>query len=394
MKIRNLLLLVLMLSSCNHINPSESPSLFENTFIIEVIDIDGTILSTKNLDIDETKNLFDILVENFNVDYSNGEYGPYINSIDNSVIDNNYYVAIYENEVLASSAIDKLLIDKDDVFTFKVECWNTLSSNYGILDDYDVLIDKIIYSYYKNLDLSNLTSYLDGAYWDLLAIDLAMSYNYDNKVFNFTNLSESIKTQLNEIEYTSLANADFLKCFMYLKAFNLDYTDLKNHLFSYLDLLDDTYNPYASPFVVSVCKKMNINHEKIDALTQKEISLDLSWGPDASVWQFVTSILYNENISKDILNNYVVSLDYGNSASCAIVLQAFAAMNIDVRSDEYQVDQKDLIEVLIDNYYNYDSNIIEYSKGVENTFSYNQVMASLLAYKITRDTKEQVNIYG
>ena len=34
------------------------------------------------------------------------------------------------------------------------------------------------------------------------------------------------------------------------------------------------------------------------------------------------------------------------------------------------------------------------TKGVENTFSANQTIVSLMAYKVWRDNKKEVNIYG
>ena len=105
-------------------------------------------------------------------------------------------------------------------------------------------------------------------------------------------------------------------------------------------------------------------------------------------------MLYNENIDKSTLSKCVESLDYGNSCSNALVLQAFASSNENVRDSKYEIDGKDLIEVLFDNYYNEDSNVLEYSKGVANVYSTNQTIVSLMAYKANRDTGKKVNIYG
>ena len=74
--------------------------------------------------------------------------------------------------------------------------------------------------------------------------------------------------------------------------------------------------------------------------------------------------------------------------------QAFAAAGENIRDSKYEVNGKDLIEVLFDNYYNADKNILEYTKGVENTYSTNQTIVSLMAYKVYRDTQKAVNIYG
>ena len=58
-------------------------------------------------------------------------------------------VAIYENGIAASSGVESLVVYEKDVFEFKVECWNTLDSGYGLFDKYDILVDKAIYHYAK-----------------------------------------------------------------------------------------------------------------------------------------------------------------------------------------------------------------------------------------------------
>ena len=173
---RNLLLLSLLsctlLSGCNKIpsesvkpsetvQPSESVKSSESvkpTYKIVITDIDGENLGSKDIELTENRSVFDDLVANFDVNYTTSEYGPYLSSINNSVIDVNYYLAIYENNQAASTGVDGLVADENDVFEFKVECWNTLSSGYGTLDDYDLLVDKAIYGYMKQLDLSTSTT--------------------------------------------------------------------------------------------------------------------------------------------------------------------------------------------------------------------------------------------
>ena len=77
----------------------EKLSKYETAYSIEVIDIDGEILGGKVFTVNEFDTVWEALKENFVVSYTESEYGPYISSINNSVVDNNYYISIYENGV-------------------------------------------------------------------------------------------------------------------------------------------------------------------------------------------------------------------------------------------------------------------------------------------------------
>ena len=368
-------------------------SIISGSYQIKITDIDGELLGSKTIELTNETSVWEDLKANFDVTYTNGDYGAYISSINNSIVDSNYYLAIYENNSAASTGVEGLVADNKDVFEFKVECWNTISSGYGTMDEYDVLVDKAIYGYMKQLDLSTSTTYADSTYWDLMTINLAKNNFYDSNVFNYDSISQAVKDEVNGVDVSTLTGANILKYFVYARALSLDVATLKTSVTSYLETLPDSYSAYVTPFIVSASYGLGIQHEKLTTLTNVEISTDLTWGPDASIWQFATSSLYNEELNADDLALYTTKLDYENCCSTAIVLQAFAALNENVRDSKYEVNEKDLIEVLFDNYYNETTNEIEYTKGVENTYSSNQVIASLMAYKVCRDTGKKANIY-
>lgn len=368
-------------------------SIISGSYQIKITDIDGELLGSKTIELTNETSVWEDLKANFDVAYTNGDYGAYISSINDSIVDDNYYLAIYENNSAASTGVEGLVADNEDVFEFKVECWNTISSGYGTMDEYDILVDKAIYGYMKQLDLSTSTSYTDSTYWDLMTINLAKNNYYDSNVFNYDGISQAVKDEVNGVDVSTLTDANILKYFVYARALSLDVAALKTSVTSYLETLPDSYSAYVTPFIVSASYSLGIQHEKLTALANVEISADLTWGPDASIWQFATSALYNEELNAEDLALYTSKLDYENCCSTAIVLQAFAALNENVRDSKYEVNEKDLIEVLFDNYYNETTNKIEYTKGVENTYSSNQVIASLMAYKVCRDTGKKANIY-
>ena len=393
MKNKSLLLLsVLSLCSCGQQTSSEE--IPNNTYQVIVRDIDGEVLGDKYIELNEEKSFFDSLIDNFNVDYTINAYGPYLSRINGSIIDNNYYLAVYENGELASTGVDGLIADQGDVFEFKVECWNIVETGYGTLDSYDLLVDKVIYGYMKSLDLSTSTTFMDGSFWDLMTINIAKNYFYDSSLFNFDKISDNVKNEIENYDINTLTDGNLYKYYLYSKALNKDLSSLSEYAASYVETLADTYNDYVTPFVVAASHGLNIKSDKINHLASLPISTNYLWGPDIPVWQYTTSMLYNENIDKDTLNLCLQSLDYGNSCSNSLVLQAFAASNENIRDSKYEVDGKDLIEVLFDNYYNESKNILEYSKGVENVYSANQTIVSLMAYKVCRDNQKAVNIYG
>ena len=381
-------------SESNSISNSESISVATPTYQIKVVDLDGEELGSATININEQSSVFNDLINNFAVDYTVSDYGPYISSINGSIVDVNYFLAIYENGVSAATGVDGLVADENDVFEFKVECWNTISSGYGTMDEYDMLVDKVIYGYMKTLDLSSSTTFADGSFWDLMTINLGKNNYYDANLFNYDNISDGVKEELETYDISTLDGANLYKYYLYSRALDKDLSALKTHTSSYVETLSDEYNDYVSPFIVAASYGLNVESEKINTLVNAPISTNFTWGPDVPVWQYTTSSLFNQNIDNATLNTCLETLDYGNSCSNALVLQAFAAANENIRDSKYEVEGKDLIEVLFDNYYNESNNTLEYTKGVANTYSANQVVVSLMAYKVNRDTQKAVNIYG
>ena len=394
---------LLLLTACqNPVESSESNSIFNSesisvatpTYQIKVVDLDGEELGSATININKQSSVFNDLINNFAVDYTVSDYGPYISSINGSIVDVNYFLAIYENGVSAATGVDGLVADENDVFEFKVECWNTISSGYGTMDEYDMLVDKVIYGYMKTLDLSSSTTFADGSFWDLMTINLGKNNYYDANLFNYDNISDGVKEELETYDISTLDGANLYKYYLYSRALDKDLSALKTHTSSYVETLSDEYNDYVSPFIVAASYGLNVESEKINTLVNAPISTNFTWGPDVPVWQYTTSSLFNQNVDNATLNTCVETLDYGNSCSNALVLQAFAAANENIRDGKYEVEGKDLIEVLFDNYYNESNNTLDYTKGVANTYSTNQVIVSLMAYKVNRDAKKAVNIYG
>ena len=107
------------------------------TYTIKVYDIDGEVIGDKTVDLNECPTVNDALDKYFDVKKS----GTFITSINNSVVDSNWYLSILENGEYSMTGVDGLEANDGDVFEFKSECFKTVAFG-GSFDEYDVLVDK------------------------------------------------------------------------------------------------------------------------------------------------------------------------------------------------------------------------------------------------------------
>lgn len=376
---------------------SELSILKGGSYTISVTDIDGELLGSQNSYVNEYSTLFEALTTKFDVNYTTSEYGAYISSINNSIVDPNYYIAIYENGVLASTGIEGLVVDDKDSFEFKVECWNTLESGYGVLDSYDVLVDKLIYHYAKNHmvdSLSKAAAYSLSSYWEMMGINLMSSKGYDKNVFNANALSKEFIDNLNSVDLSTLSNANIGKYYYTMKALNNDLSSFKEFYSSYLtNSLSATYSEWTMPFIMSPAKELDLTSDKLTTLISTDYLASTTFGIDGLAWQ-VTSLQLFDKYNTDILTNFTAK-DYGSGTSTALALLPYAALNENVRNSKYEADGKDLIEILIDNYYDEELNLIKVNKtDTDYNMSSNQIYTALMAYKAQRDLNVSANIFA
>ena len=176
----------------------------KDSYTIKVYDIDDELIGEKTIELNDSSTIVNDLEENFEVVSTQSQYGTSLVSINNSVIDSNYYLAIYENGSYASVGVDGLEANDGDVFEFKVECWNTIAFGYAF-DEYDILVDKAIYHYAKNglkTSLANSNSFLDSTYWQAMAVNLMKNNNYDSNLFNVNLFTDAYKNSLSGVDFS------------------------------------------------------------------------------------------------------------------------------------------------------------------------------------------------
>ena len=401
------LALGLSLSACDE--KEEETVVTKDTYSVEVIDIDGEVLLEKSFE--KTENtVLDDLNASTTVTGSNSSFGFTIESIANSVVDKNYYVAIYENGEYASTGVDGLVVDNGDKFKFQVECFNTISSGYGTMDETDILVDKIIYSYAKNQMkdyLKNTGSYTAlggfsnvafGAadYWSFIGLNLMIQNKYDSNLFNINNVPANVKTDLEAFDTTTLSGAQFGKYYYAAKALGVDLTNgFKTAYQSYLNNLPEDYGMYSEyeyPFTLGISKNLNVTSTNLEKVIKTAYRADTTYGIDGLAWQ-VASLAQLTTLSTDELNAFEAK-DYGNSISTALALLPFAALNVSPRAEVYQKDGKDLVEILIENYYDSENKIIKYNSEEATNSNTPQIYAALMAYKAQRDSGKAAYIFA
>ena len=309
---------------------------------INVFDLDEEMIGSKEIITTENANVLDLLKENFKVESTTSQYGEYLNSVNDSIIDPNYYLAIYENNELTSTGISELKANDGDVFDIKDICWNTE------FDEIDILVDKTIYGFMKKYTkeiLENSKEYFD---YYLTSAIITMNQNGYN-AFSFDELDKdkalAIKETLEKKDWTSESVNNLMKGMITLIALDGNLANIKEQVNNI-----QTYNEW-----LLVCTKyFDITNEY---LTNYVDSLEQSNGGDEySLMTIVPKQLYKDMGKNSIETAFTKSSENGidsvygndnygcNSATTALFDMACISQGINPR--EKKVNDTDMIEAL------------------------------------------------
>lgn len=349
---------------------------------IKVYDIDSELIGDKTLNIRDYNSLYEALSDNFEVEASLTEYGHFLESINGSVKDENYAIFIYENEKAADTGIDNLKIDAGDLFEFKVECFNTS------LDEYDLLVDKVIYSYAKNKLKTSFTDDLDilksNTYWQAMLMNIMNS----NSVFDF-DFSNKLIENIKSIDVSKLSKANFAKYYYHARLIdNFDFTEFKKVYTTYLNNITEytSYGEYEYAFTLSIAKELGLEESINSNVINTTYRADTSWGIDGLIWQLTGLALYKDIEDTEFQN--IVLTDTSNDVTTASVLLLYAATNKSPRTKD-----NDIVKTLFDKFYDQETGKFEMEKSGSD-YSSNQIYASLAAYKKSRDLNKGVNLFA
>ena len=418
--------LAIVLSSCGGDNKTTSGEVKTTTdldktatetktnlgsYTIEVYDLDGELVGNETLSIQEYPSLWDGLNAKFDVKAKDSDGSHYLTSINQTVIDKSFSLMIYENDSLASTGVDGIVVDDGDKFTIKNECWNTVESGFGTMDSYEVLLDQAIYHYAKTkmkTSIAQSTSCFDSIYWQSISLYYMMKNNYDSNLFNLNSYSDAYKESITNANLDDLPNAtpwaseaNYAKWYYAARLFDTDLTKFKEVYGTYLDNLTTYGSEYVMPFALSIAKELGLDNKIKDDVKNPTFRASLQYGTDALAWQITGMALYNTledsemNVfTLDAINQAVNDFGADLSTSIANVLFPLVAMNKNPRDFALDESNTDLIKYLFDNCYDKEEMVFKTEKLGTGDYSSNQIYASLMAYKIQRDQKKAVNIFA
>lgn len=380
----------------------ESRQAKENEYTALIYDIDGELLNTYYIEENTDKTVLDQLKEVADVKSYQTQYGESISSIDGSIVDSNYYLALYVNDAYAEVGVSSLKASAGDTVKLSVECWNTVESGYGVLDETDVLVDKAIYQYAKKYmydEIKNDENPFD-IFWTYIAADL---YDETGNGKNLSTINSTAYNTLLNYDLTTLDGTDFGKYYYTASAYGIDLAQFESKYIEYINTLSSVYSSeYVIPFIISPAKALGINDYHISNLynTSYVPSLESEWegvkysNIDGSNWFYISNALFGKSISSSYLNT-ISQYEYNNPTSIAISIATFASVNENVRNDSYANSEGlDLLEQLLKSY-DEELGLIKYQEtDTGTTYSTNQIYASLIAYKLSRDNSIAYNIFS
>ncbi len=401
--VASLLIATLMVCfvACGEQPPATQPQI---AFAVKVVDIDGETLVDENITAKKNEKLFDILNSKYQVKSTNTEqFGNYVTSIASSIVDPNWGLMIYENGALASTGIDGIVLDDNDNFEFKVECWNTTGNGFGgTMDSVDVDVDKTIYKFMKTAckTLFSARTTFQGSenfqHWLDMAVYMMKANGYDSSIFKSV-ANEQLEQSLKDADLSTLSGADWGKYFYSARLLDKDMTSFKTAYQAHVNSLSGNFSEWVSPFELSFAKGIDVSSEALTKLIDKTPKFtSVSWGPDGAVWGNTCLSIYKTFNATDF-DFISEKANYGNITSTALPLMLYSANNMKIREIQSSL-EFDTVELLFANYFDESSGLLlrDASKPITDSsnFSVNQVYASLMSYKVQRDLNKSVNLFA
>ena len=379
----------------------------KGTFTIKVIDLDGEVLVNDKVNVDEYANVYELITNKYNAVASMSDYGAFVTSIKDSIVDANWSLMIYVNDVSSWDSADKIVPKKDDVIEFRNECWAAVDYGYGTsMDEVDVLLDKVVYSYLKNQmkdTVEGIKDYTGSTYWEMLMIDLVKRSGMDQKVVDYK-LTEDLQNQLKAVNLDELTGANIGKYFSHAyvaglvdKDFNTKYTTVLESLTTW----SDNYQDYVTPFVVFPAAFLDLGDKIPEAVRTEAINGSTEYGPTGNLWKALGQSLFSDrseafNLS-EYLKAYEGTYDWASNVDNATALMVAAAFGVDARQTKvtYNEQELDYVNYILTRYYDSNLGFVKiYDNDTALQPSTNQIYAALLAYKAYRYTNAPANIFG
>ena len=102
------------------------PATHDGFVTIQLVDIEGQVISERLLGFNEGDNFFDLLIANYEVTYEESIWGIFliaINDLD-SREGATWYIAIYINNLYSTVGVSQIQLNKGNLISFVMTDWN------------------------------------------------------------------------------------------------------------------------------------------------------------------------------------------------------------------------------------------------------------------------------
>lgn len=374
--------------------------IFDNVITFTLSDEYGMFTSkTVGYNDDFTGNLFEILDENYEVGYSESEFGKFIYSLDHLYPKTGAFIAFSKNGEMSMVGVETSTFEDGDVFTFEVMWWDTTQK----------AVDDAIQLFLLN----HASDYVS---------DASVEYNVISALYLLGLVDDYVTTE----EVETLVNAatlttvnDYFKAIIKLQSVGVNtdtlITDLNGVVavgpygqtaYGLLALDSNTHIVDYSAFVTSALTDLDTTSPYDLGLDSGGISLvALSNYTDQAgvadlISEYTTWIATSQLDSGGVVTRDVVWGDTTypgteNAASMSQVILGLIANGIDPSSTEYTIDGNNLITRLLD--YQTSTGSSDWVLGDEYTedlaFSTPQAFLALVVYQTYMNTYAPVNPY-
>ena len=409
-----LLLGGLFLVGCSKEVPSASssePSTSSSTeqivnYKLKVVDLDGEVLLNKDLTTTNNKSLFQDINRESTLESDAGDFGHFLVSINGSIKDSNYSLAIYKNGEYSMVGVDDVVLSNNDEIVIKNECWNTVGNGFGgTMTETDILVDKIIYSSYKKFK----EIYKDSTY---IPYDAVFAYSSLEKngfpVVAKNIFPDSIKANYDIVDYSTLDLNSTFKTAITLYALKKDMTEMKQFITNSTFDLSQPFSETSACYTYDVMQLLGVTASNIADYTTLFNNITLAGNETSCMCVSALQRLvgydftnFKAAIKQGITEaGFSYTMNYGgvdyttcNASSTAQAIIALTELQVDLNSAEYKANNKSLIDALLGYYDNEKGLFFDYEGDTYNlSYAEPQAIAALTSYKILRD-KGSVNIY-
>lgn len=327
------------------------------------LDIEGSPV-TRSVGYKESDDFtaFDLLTEAFEVDYTESEWGKFINGIDSLTTKYGNYIAISKNGESLAVGLEAASYTDQDAFYFEVLWWDQTAE----------MVDHAIHAFLDNY----VDHYIDDTHNYYVILGLSQ-----------LGIIDDYSITLNPLPETPTAN-DLIKQIFIAESLGLDSTNLSTDLFD----LKSIGHPYPTSLQIMALSQNTtldlttfISDYLVDLESRTLVEIDL----DTLSLMLLALTALNEGslLQGEILSaieSTLYSSAYGNnSATFAHVLMALTSQGIDPTNEVYNLDAETSFIDALFSFYAEDGSFyyLEDDASVDLNFSTPQAFLALVMYE-------------